>query len=103
MLRQNSPRVAGLILLALVPFTGCSRAEGPIVPTGVSPKGADADWQLHGRTYAEQFYSPLARINAQNVKQLGLAWYLDLPGERTLEATPLIIDGVLYFSGTYGK
>jgi quinohemoprotein ethanol dehydrogenase len=47
--------------------------------------------------------SPLASINENNVKELGLAWYLDLPDQQTLEGTPLAVNGVLYFSGTYGK
>jgi len=62
-----------------------------------------ANWLSYGRTYSEQRYSPLQQINTENVDQLGLAWSLDLPGQRTLEATPLAIDGVLYFSGTFGK
>jgi quinohemoprotein ethanol dehydrogenase len=32
---------------------------------------------------------------------LGLAWSLDLPDEHVLEATPLAVDGVLYFTGSY--
>lgn len=62
-----------------------------------------ASWVTHGRTSSELYFSPLRMINADNVRQLGLAWFLDLPGERTLEATPLAIDGTLYFSGTYGR
>jgi quinohemoprotein ethanol dehydrogenase len=37
---------------------------------------ADQDpgnWLSHGRTYSEQRYSPLAKIDAGNVRQLGLA------------------------------
>ncbi|MBM0108914.1 PQQ-dependent dehydrogenase, methanol/ethanol family [Steroidobacter sp. S1-65] len=60
------------------------------------------DWPEPGRTFAEQHYSPLSSINRGNVAQLGLAWHLDLPGERSLHATPLAIGGVLYFSGTNG-
>jgi quinohemoprotein ethanol dehydrogenase len=56
------------------------------------------NWMTYGRTYGEQRYSPLARISADNVKQLGLAWYADLDSNRGQEATPLIIDGVLYVS-----
>ena len=63
----------------------------------------EENWPSYGRTYSEQFYSPLSSINATNVARLGLAWFVDLPGQRMLEATPLAIDGVLYFSGTYGK
>src|SRR4029434_1170024 len=63
----------------------------------------DGRWMVSGRTDAETYFSPLSSINIANVAQLGLAWYLDLPGERALQATPLEIDGVLYFSGANGK
>jgi quinohemoprotein ethanol dehydrogenase len=56
------------------------------------------NWMTYGRTYSEQRYSPLTKITADNVKQLGLAWYADLDSNRGQEATPLIIDGVLYVS-----
>jgi quinohemoprotein ethanol dehydrogenase len=55
-----------------------------------------------GRTYAENHHSPLTQINDRNVKQLGLAWYLDAPGQGPLQATPLAVDGVLYFSAVMG-
>ena len=61
-----------------------------------------ANWLSYGRTYAEHHYSPLTQVNSSNIQQLGLAWSLDLPGERSLEATPLAVDGILYFSGTHG-
>ena len=63
--------------------------------------GADRDpanWMTYGRTYSEQRFSPLSRITAENAKQLGLAWYADLDSNRGQEATPLVIDGVLYVS-----
>jgi quinohemoprotein ethanol dehydrogenase len=63
--------------------------------------GADQDaanWLSYGRTYSEQRFSPLARITADNAKGLGLAWYADFDTNRGQEATPLIIDGVMYVS-----
>ena len=61
---------------------------------------ADKDpgnWMTHGRTYDEQRYSARStQIDAGNVKQLGLAWYADLDTDRGQEATPLVVDGVLY-------
>src|SRR3954470_10011020 len=48
-----------------------------------------ANWLSYGRTYSEQRFSPLAKINADNAKQLGLAWYADLDTNRGQEATPL--------------
>jgi PQQ-dependent dehydrogenase (methanol/ethanol family) len=67
---------------------------------------ADAEpgqWLSHGRTYAEQRFSPLDRIRSDNVERLGLAWHFDLPTRRGLEATPLAIDGVLYVSGAWSR
>ena len=57
-----------------------------------------ANWPSYGRTYSEQRFSPLSRINADNAPRLGLAWYADLDSDRGQEATPLVIDGVLYVS-----
>jgi quinohemoprotein ethanol dehydrogenase len=54
------------------------------------------DWLSHGRDYGEQRFSPLAQIDAANVGRLGLAWYADLGSTRGLEATPLVVDGVIY-------
>ena len=62
-----------------------------------------ANWLTHGRTYDEQRYSPLAQISTANVKQLGLAWFLDLDTDRGQEATPLVIDGVMYSTSAWSK
>src|SRR5271163_4308501 len=62
---------------------------------------ADKDpgnWMVYGRTYSEQRFSPLTKINADNAKDLGLAWYYDLDTARGQEATPIVVDGVLYVS-----
>ena len=80
-----------------------ARAEIVVDGTALADERNGANWLSYGRTYSEQHYSPLKDINSGNVRQLGLAWFLDLPGQRTLEATPLAVDGVLYFSGTNGK
>jgi quinohemoprotein ethanol dehydrogenase len=56
------------------------------------------DWMSYGRTYDEQRFSPLNAITADNVKQLGLAWYYDLETNRGQEATPIEVGGVLYVS-----
>lgn len=65
--------------------------------------GAQKDWPEHAGDSDETNFSQLSQINAHNIGKLGLAWYLDLPDETTLESTPLEIKSVLYFSGTYGK
>ena len=63
--------------------------------------GADKDpgnWMIYGRTYSEQRFSPLDKINADNVKNLGLTWYYDLDTHRGQEATPIVVDGVMYIT-----
>ena len=60
-------------------------------------------WMSHGRDYNEQRFSPLTKINANNVKQLGLAWYGDFDTRRGQESTPLIVDGVLYVTTSWSK
>src|SRR5437870_11101014 len=59
------------------------------------------DWITHGRNYAETRFSPLDRINAGNVKDLKLVWSFDTETTRGLEATPLVVDGVMYTTGTW--
>ncbi|HEX3594380.1 MAG TPA: PQQ-binding-like beta-propeller repeat protein, partial [Polyangiaceae bacterium] len=65
--------------------------------------GDVANWLTHGRTYDEQRYSPLSQITNANVKDLSLAWYLDLDTDRGQEATPLVIDGVMYSTSAWSK
>ena len=67
-------------------------------------RGADArpgEWITHGRTYAETRFSTLKQIDAANVKTLGLAWSFDTDTTRGLEATPIIVDGVMYTTGSW--
>ena len=54
------------------------------------------EWMAPGRTYDEHRFSPLDQINDGNVGDLSLAWYADLPVDRGVEASPLMIGGVLY-------
>lgn len=59
------------------------------------------NWLSHGRTYDEQRFSPLDKINDQNVAQLGLDWFFDFPTRRGIEATPIVVDGVIYVTGSW--
>jgi quinohemoprotein ethanol dehydrogenase len=84
-----------------VALLGC--AFGHADGQAIADEKQGTNWLSYGRTYSENRYSPLTSINEDNVKSLGLAWYLDLPNQGTLEGTPLAVNGTLYFSGTYGK
>ena len=64
---------------------------------------AFADWPLHGEDTFEQRQSPLMQINPDNVQELGLAWSFDTGTRRGLEASPIVIDGALYTTGSWSK
>ena len=61
------------------------------------------NWLTHGGTYEEQRFSPLTSVNAGNVKGLKLAWFYDLDTNRGQEATPIIVDGVMYATSAWSK
>ena len=75
-----------------------SCASTPDVPENV---GASVDWTHPGGGPDESSFSRLTRIHRGNVDELGLAWSMDLDAEATLEAPPLAVGGVLYFTGSY--
>ena len=58
-------------------------------------------WLSYGRTFEEQRFSPLTDINRQTVSELGLAWFKDLETTRALEATPLVVDDIMYFTSAW--
>ncbi|HEY0941548.1 MAG TPA: PQQ-dependent dehydrogenase, methanol/ethanol family [Steroidobacter sp.] len=72
-------------------------------PRLLAASGNTADWLTHGRTYDEQRFSPLARIDQSNVAELKLAWFYDFDTTRGQEATPLVIDGVMYVTSAWSK
>jgi quinohemoprotein ethanol dehydrogenase len=65
--------------------------------------GKADEWLMAAGNYSQTRYSPLKQIDATNASRLGLAWYYDtdaLPG--TLEASPVISNGTLYGTLTWG-
>src|SRR5579863_7218892 len=104
------------ISVTILYSVGCNSKEaGSALPQStVTPASVDdsrlvradqepGNWMSYGRTYNEQRFSPLKEINDHNVGQLGLAWYVDLDIRRGQEATPIVVDGVMYFSTAWSK
>ena len=58
------------------------------------------NWLAYGRDYSERRFSPLDQVNDGNAAGLKLDWYLDMPDSKALAATPLVVDGVMYFSAS---
>jgi quinohemoprotein ethanol dehydrogenase len=96
--------VISISLLAAGLFSLSLSAQRPVVDDAAL-RAADsrtADWITHGRTQDEQRFSPLAQISDLNVSQLKLAWAFDTGTDRVLEATPLVVDGVMYTTASWG-
>jgi quinohemoprotein ethanol dehydrogenase len=98
MKRTIPAAVLGLTLPLLACLPAAHAASALPVQTS-----AAADWTSHNGGTDETAYSQLNQITTGNIGKLGLAWSMVLPGESTLEATPLAVNGVLYFTGTQGK
>lgn len=60
-------------------------------------------WFTSGRDWRGTYYSPLQRIDASNVTKLGFAWDYKLGTRRGLQATPVVVDGVMYVVGNWGR
>ena len=60
-------------------------------------------WMAHGRTWSEQRFSPLRQIDEQSVARLGPAWVHTTGTHRGLEATPLVVDGVMIATLTWSR
>ena len=109
------------LVIGLAVLAACSRTtQVPETsrPTGEAIRAATAtvaaerithadrepgNWLVHGRTHDEQRHSPLLGIHAGNVASLELAWYWDTGDTRGLEATPIVVDGVLFSTGTWSR
>jgi quinohemoprotein ethanol dehydrogenase len=106
-------RLVGVVTFLLLVSGACTQTK---FAAARSPKPADVNesrivhadrepgnWMTYGRTYDEQRFSLLNQINERNVSQLGLAWYFDLDTQRGQEATPVVVDGVMYFTSAWSK
>jgi quinohemoprotein ethanol dehydrogenase len=93
----------GIIALAII-CNACTREPVLVVDdAALADESRGENWLAFGRTYSEQRFSPLEQINRSNVTGLGIDWYLDLPADRGLVSTPLVVDGVMYFVGSMNR
>ncbi len=109
MVRLGARVLAGFAIAAGLLLAACNPAPHGSAKGGVDAarlNGADADqseWMSTGRTYSEQRFSPLTQVNASTVGKLGLAWHYQFDTDRGQEATPLMVDGVLYTTTAWSK
>src|SRR3989475_9137718 len=112
---MQARRILGLTVVilamgaALALHFSQSSAALPGKPGDVNDERIAADaatgvnWLVNGRTNDSKHFSPLKQINASNVANLGLAWYLDYDGAMGVVSEPIVVDGVIYVSAPLSK
>ncbi|SPA24694.1 Quinohaemoprotein ethanol dehydrogenase [Cupriavidus taiwanensis] len=83
---------------AAAPRNAAARVDGAFISANA---GTTRDWPSHGLDYAETRFSRLRQIDAANVGDLGLVWSYNLESTRGVEATPLVVDGVMYVTASW--
>ena len=91
-------RVLAVVALLTAGLSFSGGAQEPRTARG------DADWPMYRRDPAGTGYSPLSQINLTNVANLAPAWTFRIQsnpggGNVNSQATPIVIDGVMYFPG----
>jgi quinohemoprotein ethanol dehydrogenase len=102
--------IAASTLLILLPALALAQSP-PTTPragnvTDERLRHADQDpgnWLTHGGNWQELRYSRLTDINAGNVAALKPAWSAEFDTSRGQEATPIVVDGVMYVSTSWSK
>ena len=111
-IRRTACVAAGLYALAVCGGASAEDANSSAqhikaVTSAIDSKAIEAnaaetkDWPTIGLDYAETRFSKLKQINTDNVKQLGLKWSYNLESVRGVEATPLVVDGIMYESASW--
>ncbi len=59
------------------------------------------DWLSYGLDYSETRFSQLKQIDTGNAKDLGLVWSYNLESNRGVEATPVVVDGVMFVTASW--
>ena len=63
---------------------------------------AQKDWEYFGQDQGGSRYSTLKQINAGNVQKLERAWTFHTGESAAMEATPLVINSVVYLAANNG-
>ena len=58
-------------------------------------------WLTYGGSYDETRHSSLTKVNKDTLPELGIGWVYDMKKPRGVEATPIVVDGVMYVTGSW--
>ncbi len=94
-------RLIGVLACAAFLAACQLRTGSPAAAPTSATVGAGAEWHAVNGDSDETGYSRLDQITAANAGRLGMEWYFDLPGEVSLQGSPIEVGGLLYFTGSY--
>src|SRR5437763_1381049 len=90
--------LAAVVVWLIMPAAAQEKKTPTVVHTSAMPQVSQAgktDWPIHNLDVSNRRYSQLNEINASNASRLAVKWSFDA-GVSLDEATPLVIDGVMY-------
>ena len=93
-------------IAARTPFAGCVLFAVMVTPVRAQVSSSrlanhatdDGNWLMYSGSYSSLRFSPLDRISTDNVGRLKPLWVYQPPGSGSLEATPVVADGVMYMT-----
>ena len=83
-----------------------SKTAQAVLPAGLTyaqirnAKNDPSNWLTYWGDYQGDHFSALTQITPQNVKNLQARWTLPLPPGPVVEATPIVVNGILYTTYT---
>src|SRR6267142_2876585 len=106
----------GVVSLVLLLLVGCAgRQFQPPGPTAQASRGGEEEWPAYARDPGGMRHAPLTQIHRGNVRALQVAWTFrtgelatyagtQFPVDKiAFEATPIMVNGMLYFSTASGR
>ena len=69
--------------------------------SGSAYAAANTDWALYGNDYANLRHSELSQINHDTINKLKLAWEFHTGKIGAFQASPVVVDGVMYLSTAF--
>ena len=88
------PTVVAILMSVIFPMLALAQTTDELKNDERTPD----DVLTYGMGYGQQRFSPLTRINRNNVKRLVPAWSYSMSDNRGQEAQPLLKDGILYLT-----
>src|SRR5262249_10495437 len=87
---------ATLALSLIVTFGAVGAGQAPD-PASYTKRATDS-WPTYHGDYSGQRHSPLPQITPGNGSRLALAWAFQTAQSASIKSTPIVVNGVLYFS-----